>query len=419
MIHVRLPFADKIEMVKVREENLVKATSHRKTGRKTKSLRVIAEALKNPFGAEVEEFFKPGSNILFLVNDATRPTPTSLALKALKPMLRRVEPSFLVATGAHPPPTSPQLKKIFGNFLPKYEGKIRFNLALEGAFERLCHTRLGTEVRLNVEALKAGKVFIIGSVEPHYFAGYTGGRKSIMPGVASYASIEQNHRLALSLKAQPLALRGNPVHEDLEEAAEAYAEGRKIYSLLLVLNSERKVASAFAGSLDQTFEKATLEAEKLYTVDVEEKADIVLAVVSPPLDLNLYQAHKALEHGRLALKDGGIIILVAACPEGVGSREFHELLRSYRRPEEVLEAVRGRYRLGYHKAARIAELSLKAEIWAVTGLEGKLLREAFMKPYRSVQQALDEALKVKGKDARVLILQDAGLTVPRVQPGKR
>jgi nickel-dependent lactate racemase len=197
------------------------------------------------------------------------------------------------------------------------------------------------------------------------------------------------------------------------EAAEAYADGREIYTLLTVLDGKRRIASAFAGDLHKAFYKATAEAERLYAVKIGEKADIVIAVARSPLDLNLYQAHKALEHGKLALKNDGIIILVAACQGGLGDEQFYRLLTLHDKPEKVLEAVEKKYRLGYHKAAKIAELALKAEIWAVTSLEGSIMKKAFIKPYRNVQRALNEALKVKGKDARVLIIPDAGLTIPK------
>ncbi len=415
-LQVEIPYAGRVERISVKQENLIGVLTP--SSRKAGGFESLAEALRKPLKAEaVEEFLSPGSKPLFLVNDGARPTPTWLALQALEGFLRKAEPSFLVACGAHPPPTRAELERIFGRFLARYESRVKFNLSRAEGFVELGQTKRGTSIRLNREALKAEKVFIVSSVEPHYFAGFTGGRKSVFPGVASYSSIEQNHRLALEAGVRTMALQGNPVHEDLAEAAEAYAEGREIYSLLMVLDGRHRVASAFAGDLHKAFHQAAREAEKLYTVEAEEKADIVVSVAGHPLDLNLYQAHKAIEHGKLALKDGGIMILVASCSQGVGDEQFYRLLARYGKPEKVLEAVRRRYRLGYHKAAKIAELALKAEIWAVTSLERSILEKAFMKPYRNVQKALDEALKVKGGNARVLVIPDAGLTVPKVPSG--
>jgi nickel-dependent lactate racemase len=412
-IKVKIPFAGGMEKISIKQENLVGFLTPRNAG-KAEGLKVVTEALKNPVEAEaVEGFLKPRSEILFLVNDGTRHTPTATVLRALEKLLQKVKPSFLVACGAHPPPTKRELERIFGDFLAKYEARIRFNLSRAEDFGKIGDTSLGTSLWLNREALRARRILVISSVEPHYFAGFTGGRKSILPGVASYDSIEQNHRLALKPEARVLALKGNPVHEDMVEAAEAYADGREIYTLLTVLDGKRRIASAFAGDLHKAFYKATAEAERLYAVKIGEKADIVIAVAKSPLDLNLYQAHKALEHGKLALKNDGIIILVAACQGGLGDEQFYRLLTLHDKPEKVLEAVEKKYRLGYHKAAKIAELSLKAEIWAVTSLEGSIVKKAFIKPYRNVQRALNEALKVKGKDARVLIIPDAGLTIPK------
>lgn len=406
---IPLTFAGETVKIKVKNKSLVKVLKPKLLKPARGLLPKTLERLKG----RLEDFFQPGRRVLFLINDATRPTPSRLVLETLRGWLRRVEACYLIACGAHPPPSKEELEKILGS-LPLESGRVRFNLSKEKSeFEELGETSLGTPIRLNREALKAEKVFVIGSVEPHYFAGFTGGRKSILPGIASYSSIERNHMLALKPGAEALRLKGNPVHEDMMEAAEVFAEGREVFSLQTVLDGRRRIAGVFAGSLRQAFEEAVEVASSLYAVKVEEKADIVVAVARPPLDRDLYQAHKALEHGRRALKEGGIIILVASCRGGIGSEQFFKLLTLHNHPGKVLEAVREGYRLGYHKAYRIAELALKAEIWAVTELEASLLRKAFMKPYRSLQKALEEAFKVKGADARVFVIPDAGLTVPK------
>ncbi|MHC1586660.1 MAG: nickel-dependent lactate racemase family protein, partial [Candidatus Hecatellaceae archaeon] len=381
-----------------------------------RDLKALAEALNNPVEAQsLDDFFKPEEKILFLVNDATRPTPTARVLEALRPWLRRVDAHFLIACGAHLPPSESQLKRIFGRFYAEYRGRVGFSSPGYGCYLRLGETSRGHSVEIHEVAVKAERVFVVNSVEPHYFAGFTGGRKSIMPGVASEKSIEENHRLALEEGAKPLALKGNPVHEDMEEAAEIYSAGRQVYSLAVVLDGNRRIASAWAGNLKASFYRAAEDAGRLYAVEVEGMADVVVAVAAPPLDINLHQAQKALEHGKLALKPGGIIILVASCREGLGSFEFYRLLAKHESPEKVVEEASSHYRLGYHKAARIAELALKAEVWGVTGLEAETLRKAFIKPFRSLQEALDEALKVKGREAEVLVLPDAGLTIPLVK----
>jgi len=126
----------------------------------------------------------------------------------------------------------------------------------------------------------------------------------------------------------------------------------------------------------------------------------------------LYQAHKAIEHGKLALKNGGILILVAACRDGIGPDNFYKLLSSSNNPEEIIKTAHEHYQLGYHKATRITKLSKKAQIWAVSEIEDKILKETFMSPFDSLQEAFAKALEEKGREAKILIIIDGGNIVP-------
>jgi nickel-dependent lactate racemase len=272
-------------------------------------------------------------------------------------------------------------------------------------------TSRGTSLAINRQIVEAHKIVALSSVEPHYFAGYTGGRKSFFPGVTAYATMEHNHRLALQEEAAPLALAGNPVHEDLTEAMRTL-HGKEIYSLQVVLDRSHRICAAFCGSLEGSFTAATNKAHEVFAVEVTERADVVVTVAPAPMDIDLYQAQKALEHGRLALKEGGIIILVALCPMGIGNEGFYRLLCRAADPEEVFSLIEGSYNLGDHKAARIADLAMQAQIWGVTGLDPAIVEKAFIKPYADLQEALREAIKEKGPHARVLFLMNGSMLVP-------
>ncbi|MEJ2067607.1 MAG: lactate racemase domain-containing protein, partial [Deltaproteobacteria bacterium] len=145
------------------------------------------------------------------------------------------------------------------------------------------------------------KIVAISSVEPHYYAGYTGGRKSFFPGAASYQTMEHNHRLALEEGVAPMALTGNPVHEDMVEAM-GTLEGKEIYSLQVVLDRFHRICAAFAGSLEGSFAAAVQKAREVFAVEISARADIVVTIAPAPMDIDLYQAHKAIEHGKPALK---------------------------------------------------------------------------------------------------------------------
>jgi nickel-dependent lactate racemase len=141
---------------------------------------------------------------------------------------------------------------------------------------------------------------------------------------------------------------------------------------------------------------------------------VVVTVAPFPTDINMFQSQKALENGKLGLKEDGIIILVSACRKGLGDDTFARLLNGSKDARDALDTIQKGYRLGYHKAAKIAEINLWAQIWAVTGLSDDVLEGLFIRPWSDLQRAVDEALKAKGPQAKVLFLPEGSLTVPCV-----
>jgi len=274
-------------------------------------------------------------------------------------------------------------------------------------------TSNGTQMWINKAAYEAGAIIPIGSVEPHYFGGYTGGRKSFLPGIAGYKTIEQNHKLVLEPGAEALKLQGNPVHEDFMEAMDTLSS-KPIFSIQTVLDGERRLYAATSGDIHKSFDKAISYAKEVFCVSVKEKADIVVSVAPYPMDVDLYQAQKALDNGKLALKENGILILVAKCRTGIGSKTFYDLLASSDSSDEILKMIKKEYKLGYHKAAKMAEIDRWAKMWGVTDLGPEVLRNVFIRPFPSIQEAIDEALKEKGSGAKVLFLMDGSITVPHI-----
>jgi nickel-dependent lactate racemase len=320
-----------------------------------------------------------------------------------------------VATGSHRPPTPAECRWIFGRWFERLQNDIFIHDArTTEEMVPLGITTRGTPLAINRLIVEAPKIIALASVEPHYFAGYTGGRKSFFPGGAAYETIEQNHRLALHGEAAPLALVGNPVHEDLVEAMD-YLAGKEIYSLQVVLDRHHLICAAFCGSLAESFAAAVQKAQEVFTVELDKRADIVVAVAQVPLDIDLYQAHKALEHGRRALKPGGILILVAQCPAGIGNDRFYQILRRATSPADVSTLITGAYHLGDHKAGKIAALAQEVRLWGVTDLDPTIMRKAFIKPCADLQKALDAAIAEQGPNAQCLFLMNAGMLVPIIK----
>jgi len=366
-----------------------------------------------------DEFIADATDLLFIINDYTRPTPTAKILEVIYPKTKDKNTRFIIATGFHRAPTEDELNYIFGNYRDLLKDRIHVHDARKDEdMVYLGVSSTGTEMYVNKIGVEAHKLVTIGSVEPHYFAGYTGGRKSFLPGIASYKTIEQNHKHALSPRAQTLVLEGNPVHEDMVDALKTIEE-KEIFSIQTVLDGEKRVYHCTSGHIHDSFLMAIEKAHEVYCVDIKEKADIVVAVIGYPSDIDLYQSHKGLESGKLALKKGGILILVSECRSGIGDEAYHNLLAGSRTPQEALQRIKQDYKLGYHKAAKIAEVATWAEVWGVTGLEDKDLERIFIRPLHDLQQAIDEAIEKKGETARILFIMDASLTVPKVVGGRR
>ena len=380
----------------------------------------IRKGIEQPINSRrFDEFIADAGDLLFIVNDYTRPTPTAKILEVIYPEVRDKNTRFIVATGFHRAPTEEEFNYIFGNYYDLLNDRIYVHDARkDDDMVYLGTASSGTEMYINKLVMEAHKLVTISSVEPHYFAGYTGGRKSFLPGIASYKTIEQNHKHALNPRAQALVLAGNPVHEDMVDALNI-VKGKEIFSIQTVLDGQKRIYHCTSGHIHNSFLMAIEKAHEVYCVDIEEKADIIVAVVGYPSDIDLYQSQKGIENGKLALKKGGILILVSECRSGIGDEAYYNLLASSRTPQETLHRIQRDYKLGYHKAAKMAELATWAEIWGVTGLEDRDLERAFIRPFHDLQQAIDEAIEKKGETAKILFIMDASLTVPKVMGGTR
>lgn len=378
--------------------------------------KVLADALAEPIKApKFAEFISGQGKTLVIVNDATRPTPTARVLSLIRDELSGAGCSYIVATGAHRASTEDELGEIFGDMYDDVRGRIIMHDAkAEDDMVHIGTSKNGTEMYVNKAGVEADKIVIIGSVEPHYFGGYTGGRKAFLPGIASRQTITQNHKYALRPEAKALALDGNPVHEDMIDALKTI-EDKAIFSIMTVLDGEHRIYATTAGHIHDSFYAAIEAANDVFCVPVTGEADVVVSVAPYPMDIDLYQSQKALDNGKLALAPGGILIMVSKCRMGIGDEAFLDLLASCETPEETLAKLESDYKLGWHKAGKMAEIAVKGEMWGVTDLDDATVNKAFIKPYHDLQEAFDAALGVKGPDARVLVMMSGSMSIPMLQ----
>ncbi len=369
---------------------------------------VIGRALSSPSGARLDE--EPAGRILFVVDDHTRPAPTRLMLPAVLSRMRvpldRVTVMF--ATGTHRAVRPDEAAEILGPLA----GRVRA-LSHDCGGPSVSHGRTsrGTPVEVDEEYASADYRILLGDVEPHYFAGYGGGRKSVLPGVSSYESIQANHKMMFLPGAEVGRLEGNPVHEDMEEAAEAAGAE---FCLNVVMNERREVVSAHAGHFREVLRAGASVVDSMYKVAASGgPADVVIVGASGhPHDIDLYQAYKALHMALRVVRPGGTVVFAAECPEGAGNETFLRYVRSYRTSEEVKAALMERFELGGHKAYYQLRAAETVRILAVTSMPADEVRGLYgMEPRGSLQEAVDEALGGR-RDLRVVVMPEGTTTIP-------
>jgi nickel-dependent lactate racemase len=265
-------------------------------------------------------------------------------------------------------------------------------------------TKRGTPVEIFRPVAEADIVICTGTIEFHYYAGYSGGAKSILPAVSSRKSIDANHALMLEPTSCAGRLDG-AVREDLDEAGEMLGID---FMLNVVLNERKEIVFAAAGDYIEAHRRGIAFLDQLSKIKVE-PADII--IVSPggwPKDIDIFQSHKALEHAKNALKDSGSMILVAECKEGYGNRVYEDWLKCNR--DKAIERFKKGFVMGGHKAALIAALSKRADLYLVSSLPGDIVRKAYFIP-STINDALDAALKKHGENAKIIVMPYVGSTL--------
>jgi nickel-dependent lactate racemase len=362
---------------------------------------------------------------LFIINDLDRPTPTKRILSIFATRYPEARAgTVLVATGAHRIAGSVDAVggALLGDLYPSFAGRFLIHDAVSDPMEHLGATSRTTPVEISRRFLEHETVVAIGSVEPHWFAGHTGGRKSLVPGIAAFETIRLNHRLALHAGAAPLATVGNPVHEDLTDAARlALARHADRYrsdagiSFVNTVGRDDSVFSVAVGSLDSSCGLWD-SVDAIYRKE-SPALDIAVAVASAPMDRTLYQAMKSFENIRVAIKPGGTYILVACCVDGLGPADFSETLGLSDDTELVANHLRGEYRLGDHKFIHPLEfmgsggsMMVVSKQLAGADRKGKV---GFFSRYDSIDSALSAATARRGAsdngtgDRRIGIFMDA------------
>ena len=409
-------FGNTVQPIEIADQNLQQVLLPNPVEYERMGAEEVAYALEHPIGTpRLAGIVKPGEKIVVITSDITRPMPTYTVMPVLLDELyaagvKKEDITLVFALGSHRKHTQEEIRHLAGE--RAYE-EIR---CIDGDPEDIVHvgvTTSGTPVDIVRTVVEADRRILMGNIEYHYFAGYSGGAKAIMPGVSTWNAIQANHSMMIQEKACAGNIKDNPIRNDIEEAAAMVGAD---FILNVVLDEHKKIIKAVAGDLTKAHREGCRFLDNLYQVKIAKRADIV--VVSQggaPKDLNLYQTQKALDNAKHAVRDGGIVILVGSCREGLGNPVFESWMTEAKTPEDLVSRIHAEFRLGGHKAAAIAMVRQRADIFMVSEMEPDFVKDIFMTPFSTVQEALDEAMKRMGNEASVIVMPYGGSTLPVVE----
>ncbi len=360
-------------------------------------------------GIDREALKKFRGKIAIVVDDKTRPCPTKEILPYIIDELNG-EIKIIFATGTHEEVNKKEAFELLGNIANEYEW---ISHSQSSEFVDLGKTKFGTPLLINSEYMKADVKILIGDIEYHYFAGYGGGRKSVLPGVASEKTIEINHQRMFHENARFGVLDGNPVSDDMENAADIAGVD---FCFNVVMNSRHEIVGAFSGEHKKVLREGAKMVDKMYKVELSQKADsAIIAADGYPHDINLYQAMKAIQTVVDVVKEGGSIFLVAECSEGHGSKKFYDEIGKYRSSEEVKEDLLRKFIMGKHKIYYMLRACEKFRIYMVTKMSEEMVSHFRMKKIEE-NEIVDYIYKNHGRDAKVIVSPNASTTLATLKP---
>ena len=375
---------------------------------------LVRDALEHPIGTpRLRELAKGKQKIVLVTSDHTRAVPSELTLPILLEEIRAGNPdadiTILIATGLHRPTTEEEQRRMFGDNIVDNE-KIVVNQAfVDEDFEQVCTLPSGAELCVNKLALHCDLLITEGFIEPHFFAGFSGGRKSILPGICNATTVNENHsyKAISSPYSTTGVLEHNPIHEDMVCAARAV---NVQFILNVALNAEKKIIAAFAGDLEQAHAEGVAFVRSLAQCPSVTGDIIITSNGGYPLDQNLYQSPKAVATAEAFCRDGGVIIMCASCCDGMGGTHFEKLIikGTVDEIDEYLSKIPPKETIPEQWCAQIFSRILKKHkiILVTTYLDHELVRKANMIPASSPDEALQMAYEMVGSDARVVVIPD-------------
>lgn len=372
----------------------------------------FAEGWEGAVGSESPAgLFHRGEQVAVVIPDHTRAVPTrkllALLWERLKGKVRAEDVTVVVATGTHRPSREEELSHMLGEFRSLF----RVEVHDEARCEEIGRSRRGIPVAVNPTVLSADRVVTIGHIGMHYFAGYSGGPKMILPGVCGGETIRLNHEQILDPKAYACVYEENPIHAEMREVAKMVG----VDLIVDVIQAPQGVLKVVVGDVIQAHRAGARFWDQCFQVEVPKQADLVIA--SPgghPRDINLYQAHKAIFNAARAVRDGGMILLIAACPDGSGHPVFEDWACRSRSLADVLEIMKQEgFKIGGHKVYFLGkDRERDIEHFLISEMPDQEAQALWMAPVRGVDEVIARAKERYGAGFSVTVMPHGADTFP-------
>ncbi|AYD40371.1 nickel-dependent lactate racemase [Clostridium fermenticellae] len=417
MAKIRLPYNKRMVEAEIDDKNLAGVLSSKAEEYKSQfgEKDIVEKALDNPIGSpSLEELVKGKNNMVIISSDHTRPVPSKIMTPILLRRIRKANPDIkikiLIATGFHRLTTKEELIDKFGREVVENEEIIVHDSRDDSNLVKIGTLPSGGELIINKIAVETELLIADGFIESHFFAGFSGGRKSVLPGIASAKTIMANHcsEFIASPYARTGKLNDNPIHRDMLYAAE---KAKLAFILNVVIDGDKKIINAFAGDSKLAHEegcKFVMDLSKVNKID----ADIAISTNGGyPLDQNIYQSVKGMTAAEATCREGGVIIMVSACNDGHGGEGFYNNLAKVKSPQEYLDKVtkvpRNETLPDQWESQILARILSKHTVIMVTDMcDPKIIEAIHMKHAFTISEALDMAYKITGRDAKVVVIPD-------------
>jgi len=377
---------------------------------------MVKKALENPIKSNrLKDIARPGNSVSIVVDDVTRACPNHLILPPVLEELNEAgikddDITVILALGTHRLMTEEEINRRIGEDIVKRVRVINHSTQ-ESDLVDIGKTSHGNEVKINRHFIAGDIRILLGDINYHYYAGYGGGRKSVLPGIASLDSVNFNHQMLFHPEARTGVLINNPIHEDM---AEACCLAAPHFILNVVLNHQKEMIGAFSGDWEAAFSDGVQFLDRFFRVQCSQQADIVVTSAGgSPKDINLYQGYKAMDNASQLVKDGGVMVVFLECAQGIGQKVFDGWMRRFSDPRAAKQELEKKFIMGAHKAYYLLSMIQKVKVILFSSLDQSLVRNTLgLFPSSTPQEAVDEAFRIAGQDASVILLPYGYDTLP-------